>query len=214
MEQPIIGYDQDELGDWRAILACGHRQHVRHNPPFVNRPWVLTEEGRRRFLGAPLDCVRCDDGEPVGDGMVSAAALEAAYARFAAELVGTIRRRVADEAADDAMRRALLAIADIPDDVPGPLEAWLAAQVQTILPRSAAEPAELAAAARAIVDCLPGLYRQAIILTDYRGLGERELAARIDLSPGDAAARLSAARRMLAEALRDCCHTLRESLAS
>lgn len=214
MEQPIIGYDQDELGDWRAILACGHRQHVRHNPPFVNRPWVLTEEGRRRFLGAPLDCVRCDDGEPVGDGMVSAAALEAAYARFAAELAGTIRRRVADEAADDAMRRALLAIAGIPDDVPGPLEAWLAAQVQTILPRSAAEPAELAAAARAIVDCLPGLYRQAIILTDYRGLGERELAARIDLSPGDAAARLSAARRMLAEALRDCCHTLRESLAS
>lgn len=214
MEQPIIGYDQDELGDWRAILACGHRQHVRHNPPFVNRPWVLTEEGRRRFLGAPLDCVRCDDGEPVGDGMVSAAALEAAYARFAAELVGTIRRRVADEAADDAMRRALLAIAGIPDDVPGPLEAWLAAQVQTILPRSAAEPAELAAAARAIVDCLPGLYRQAIILTDYRGLGERELAARIDLSPGDAAARLSAARRMLAEALRDCCHTLQEGLAS
>lgn len=214
MEQPIIGYDQDELGDWRAILACGHRQHVRHNPPFVNRPWVLTEEGRRRFLGAPLDCVRCDDGEPVGDGMVSAAALEAAYARFAAELAGTIRRRVADEAADDAMRRALLAIAGIPDDVPGPLEAWLAAQVQTILPRSAAEPAELAAAARAIVDCLPGLYRQAIILTDYRGLGERELAARIDLSPGDAAARLSAARRMLAEALRDCCHTLQEGLAS
>lgn len=214
MEQPIIGYDQDELGDWRAILACGHRQHVRHNPPFVNRPWVLTEEGRRRFLGAPLDCVRCDDGEPVGDGMVSAAALEAAYARFAAELVGTIRRRVADEAADDAMRRALLAIADIPDDVPGPLEAWLAAQLRAILPQSAAEPAELAAAARAIVDCLPGLYRQTIILTDYRRLGERELAARIDLSPGDAAARLSAARRMLAEALRDCCHTLRESLAS
>lgn len=214
MEQPIIGYDQDELGDWRAILACGHRQHVRHNPPFVNRPWVLTEEGRRRFLGAPLDCVRCDDGEPVGDGMVSAAALEAAYARFAAELVGTIRRRVADEAADDAMRRALLAIADIPDDVPGPLEAWLAAQLRAILPQSAAEPAELAAAARAIVDCLPGLYRQAIILTDYRGLGERELAARIDLSPGDAAARLSAARRMLAEALRDCCHTLQEGLAS
>lgn len=214
MEQPIIGYDQDELGDWRAILACGHRQHVRHNPPFVNRPWVLTEEGRRRFLGAPLDCVRCDDGEPVGDGMVSAAALEAAYARFAAELAGTIRRRVADEAADDAMRRALLAIAGIPDDVPGPLEAWLAAQLRAILPQSAAEPAELAAAARAIVDCLPGLYRQAIILTDYRGLGERELAARIDLSPGDAAARLSAARRMLAEALRDCCHTLQEDSAS
>jgi len=215
MEQPIIGYDQDELGDWRAILACGHRQHVRHNPPFVNRPWVLTEEGRRRFLGAPLDCVRCDDGEPVGDGMVSAAALETAYARFAAELDGTIRRRVADETTTDAaIRRVILTIADAPNATTGPLETWLAAQVRAILPQSAAEPAELATAARAIVDCLPGLYRQAIILTDYRGLGERELAARLDLSPGDAAARLSAARRMLAEALHDCCHTLQEGLAS
>ena len=61
MEQSIVGFDQDELGDWRAILACGHRQHVRHNPPLVERPWVLTEEGRRRFLGHKLDCKRCDE---------------------------------------------------------------------------------------------------------------------------------------------------------
>lgn len=61
MQQPIIGYDQDELGDWRAILACGHRQHVRHNPPLVERPWVLTPDGRARFLGYRLDCKRCDE---------------------------------------------------------------------------------------------------------------------------------------------------------
>jgi hypothetical protein len=61
MQQPIVGFDQDELGDWRAILACGHRQHVRHNPPFVERPWVLTAEGRARFLGHALDCRRCDE---------------------------------------------------------------------------------------------------------------------------------------------------------
>lgn len=61
MEQPIVGFDQDEFGDWRAILACGHRQHVRHNPPLVERPWVLTEEGRRGFLGHRLDCRWCDE---------------------------------------------------------------------------------------------------------------------------------------------------------
>lgn len=211
MEQKIIGFDQDELGDWRAILACGHRQHVRHDPPFVNRPWVLTEDGRRRFLGAPLECVKCDDGEPVGDGVVSAAALEAAYARFAAELDGYIRRGVPDEAAAaGTLRRALVAIGDVAGGYEsGPLEEWLAAQIQATLPESTTnDPTQLTAATRALVDCLPGLHRQAIILTDYRGLSERELAARLDLSPDAAATRLSAARRMLAEVLHDCCDAL------
>ncbi len=61
MEQPIIGFDQDEIGDWRAILACGHRQHVRHKPPLVSRPWVETEAGRNRFLGFKLNCLLCDE---------------------------------------------------------------------------------------------------------------------------------------------------------
>ena len=214
MEQKIIGFDQDELGDWRAMLACGHRQHVRHDPPFVNRPWVLTEDGRRRFLGAPLACVKCDDGEPGGDGVVSAAVLEAAYARFAAELDGYIRRRAPDgTTAADSLRGARVTIGAAADtDESGRLEAWLMTQMDAALPgspaQSADDAAEPAAAARALVDCLPGLHRQAIILTDYRGLSERALAARLDLPPEAAAARLSAARRMLAEALHDCCDTL------
>jgi nucleotide-binding universal stress UspA family protein len=61
VEQAIVGFDQDEVGDWRAILACGHRQHVRHNPPLVERPWVLTAAGRARFVGYALDCKRCDE---------------------------------------------------------------------------------------------------------------------------------------------------------
>lgn len=69
MEQPIIDYDQDELGDWRAILACGHRQHVRHNPPLVERAWVLTEAGRARFIGHWLWCKRCEeDAQPPATG--------------------------------------------------------------------------------------------------------------------------------------------------
>lgn len=64
MQRPITGFATDEHGDWTARLSCGHRQHVRHDPPFFSRPWVTSEEGRRSRLGAQLDCVRCDRLEP------------------------------------------------------------------------------------------------------------------------------------------------------
>ena len=60
MRRPIIGFSLDNVGDWTARLSCGHVQHVRHDPPFVNRPWVTSIEGRTGRLGAMLDCVRCD----------------------------------------------------------------------------------------------------------------------------------------------------------
>ncbi len=60
MERPIVDFGVDEEGVPLAILSCGHAQHVRHNPPFFNRPWVLTEAGRASRLGQPLNCVRCD----------------------------------------------------------------------------------------------------------------------------------------------------------
>ena len=61
MKQRIVAFEQDELGDWRAILACGHRQHVRHKPPLVSRPWVNSEAGRKEFVGYKLDCKLCDE---------------------------------------------------------------------------------------------------------------------------------------------------------
>jgi hypothetical protein len=61
MKQVIISFAQDEIGDWVAILTCGHRQHVRHNPPLTNRPWVLTPESQAKFIGAELDCKHCDE---------------------------------------------------------------------------------------------------------------------------------------------------------
>ena len=61
MIQRIVGYHQDEEGDWVADLACGHGQHVRHNPPLVSRPWVTTDEGRNRHLGTELNCKRCEE---------------------------------------------------------------------------------------------------------------------------------------------------------
>ena len=42
MQQPIIGYHKDEQGHWVAQLACGHNQHVRHDPPMMVRDWVTT----------------------------------------------------------------------------------------------------------------------------------------------------------------------------
>jgi len=67
MEQPIVGYHRDDEGHWVAELACGHGQHVRHDPPWTVRPWVTTEAGRQAFLGKHLDCKRCDAGEPADD---------------------------------------------------------------------------------------------------------------------------------------------------
>jgi hypothetical protein len=55
----ITGFHQDEAGHWVADLECGHGQHVRHNPPWEIRPWVLTEEGRRAMLGTTLSCMIC-----------------------------------------------------------------------------------------------------------------------------------------------------------
>jgi hypothetical protein len=61
MKQKIVDFDRDDEHHWRAILACGHRQHLRHDRPLTNRPWVLTAEGRVSRIGLELDCKRCDE---------------------------------------------------------------------------------------------------------------------------------------------------------
>jgi len=61
MRQKITAFDKDDEDHWRAILECGHRQHLRHDPPMTTRPWVLTEEGRASRLGFELDCKRCEE---------------------------------------------------------------------------------------------------------------------------------------------------------
>ena len=60
MEQSICAFHKDEQGHWVAELACGHTQHVRHDPPWLLRPWVLTESGRAAFIGHKLNCRKCD----------------------------------------------------------------------------------------------------------------------------------------------------------
>ena len=61
MKQAITGFHKDEKGDWVAELKCGHTQHVRHDPPWQLRPWVVTEEGRKSYLGYELTCKKCEN---------------------------------------------------------------------------------------------------------------------------------------------------------
>jgi tellurite methyltransferase len=77
VQRAIVGYHQDEHGDWVAELACGHRRHVRHDPPFQLRPWVLDEQGREGRLGTEIDCGLCDGGAQTALSMTSAPARSA-----------------------------------------------------------------------------------------------------------------------------------------
>ncbi len=60
MRRAIVAYHLDEEQHWVGDLACGHSQHLRHNPPFTERAWVTGERTRASMLGHPLDCKLCD----------------------------------------------------------------------------------------------------------------------------------------------------------
>ncbi|PBJ84379.1 GNAT family acetyltransferase [Lysobacteraceae bacterium NML93-0399] len=59
MERAITGFRRDEDGDWIAELACGHCRHVRHRPPWFDRPWTRTGTGRQAMLGRLLTYGLC-----------------------------------------------------------------------------------------------------------------------------------------------------------
>ena len=63
MRRTIVGFHQDDDGDWVAELSCWHNQHLRHRPPFQDRRWVLDEVERAARIGAGLDCPHCDRAE-------------------------------------------------------------------------------------------------------------------------------------------------------
>ncbi len=74
MIRTISAFERDEKGDWVAELSCWHRQHVRHLPPFQERQWVLSAEGRASHVGSPIECGPCDRAElPDGLSMLAQA---------------------------------------------------------------------------------------------------------------------------------------------
>ncbi|MDR0237161.1 DUF3565 domain-containing protein [Acinetobacter sp.] len=60
MLQTIVGFTLDEQQHYVALLSCGHRQHMRHTPPWQNRPWIMTEQGRQEKIGLSIECKQCD----------------------------------------------------------------------------------------------------------------------------------------------------------
>lgn len=59
MERRIVAFRQDDEGHWIAELECGHERHVRHDPPWEKRPWVLDAAQREARIGSRLECGRC-----------------------------------------------------------------------------------------------------------------------------------------------------------
>ncbi|MBS0579163.1 MAG: DUF3565 domain-containing protein [Proteobacteria bacterium] len=60
MHRRIVGFHLDEHGDWVAELECGHDQHVRHRPPWIDREWTQSATGRASQIGQALDCRLCE----------------------------------------------------------------------------------------------------------------------------------------------------------
>ena len=58
----IRTFHRDAEGHWFARLECGHNQHTRHDPPWINRPWVPSSLGRIAMLGRELACRKCAEG--------------------------------------------------------------------------------------------------------------------------------------------------------
>ena len=69
MQRTVVGFDQDKGGHWMALLQCGHMLHVRHDPPWMVREWVLHEETRAERIGRMMECKRCDEAlsDPLED---------------------------------------------------------------------------------------------------------------------------------------------------
>jgi RNA polymerase sigma-70 factor (ECF subfamily) len=65
---------------------------------------------------------------------------------------------------------------------------------------------ELLPCVRAMVNSLPAVDRQALVLTEYQGLTQKELSARLGLSFSGAKSRVQRAREKLKQMLLECCH--------
>ena len=55
----IVSFDKDDEDDWRVLLDCGHRRHLRHDPPRESRPDLVDPERRAAALGKRIECGRC-----------------------------------------------------------------------------------------------------------------------------------------------------------
>jgi RNA polymerase sigma-70 factor (ECF subfamily) len=141
-----------------------------------------------------------------------------------------VRQRVGSaEAADDIVQDTLAKLAAALRDAPpaGPLPAWVFrvarnAIVDHYRARSSGEPQVdepaiddpgsrqleregLLASFRAFVHALPPEQREAVLLTEYEGVSQTDLAKRLGVPLSTVKSRVQRGRKRLEQALRDCC---------
>ena len=157
--------------------------------------------------------------------------LETIWDQYSEQLLAFIRSRVADEyASEDLLQEVFLRIhlnlcclRDL-----SKLESWVyqitrnaiidhyRSRIDTLelhenLPAESyfeeedAE-SELAPSLKELIDELPEAYREALVLTEYQGLSQKELAQRVGISLPGAKSRVQRARQMIRDMLLNCCH--------
>jgi RNA polymerase sigma-70 factor (ECF subfamily) len=162
---------------------------------------------------------------------VASEPLEALWERYCRRLLAFIRRRVSNEAdAEDILQEAFMRIHRslcCSEDWNKP-ESWIYQIVRNLIvdyyrrrretveiPEDLAAEAELevedtqaqlALSLRETIEALPERYRQALILTEYEGLSQKEAAERLGLSLSGAKSRIQRARLKLRDLLLACCH--------
>lgn len=158
---------------------------------------------------------------------------EQVWEAFHTPLQQFIRRRVSSEAtAEDVLQDVFLKIHQHMDTLKDvkKLESWIYQITRNVIidayrsgrpttPLEAQEVldlpvelpdddvvSELLPCVRAMVRGLPAPDRQALVLTEYQGLTQKELAERLGLSFSGAKSRVQRAREKLKQQLLECCH--------
>jgi RNA polymerase sigma-70 factor (ECF subfamily) len=157
--------------------------------------------------------------------------LEPIWEQFNTRLRRFIRRRVEDDAAaEDILQEVFLRIHTRMETLSDSsrLESWIfqiarnavidhyrrrrdLVEIPETIPAEDdfGEPdaaAILAASLREMVEALPEPYRQALLLTEYEGLTQAELAERLGISLSGAKSRVQRARQRIKDGLLACCH--------
>ena len=159
------------------------------------------------------------------------AQLESIWEKYCCRLLSFIRSRVVDPyEAEDILQEVFLRVHRNLCCLPTPdrLEPWIYQITRNLIvdhyrrrkelvdiPEDlAAEPdslendpeSELALSLREMIDQLPHLYRQALLLTEYQGLSQKELAYELGISLSGAKSRVQRAREKLRDMFLACCH--------